>query len=197
MCVFVFVCVSTCLYHTHNTNTQAGISLWRIIQDATSHSLPGRNDPFSQEWFWWAILFGPLGCYGRYYLSRYNGKLSGDWKWFPLGTFIANIAACVVDYVMKVVPVRVPLERWDVSSAVLLGVVAGVGGCLSTVSTWVVEVRTYERVWFGFIRSHLQLPLLTCKGTVQSNQPPRVRVCMVQQPWWCKHAKALVQFVGA
>lgn len=115
----------------------AGVSLWRIIQGSTSY-LPGKDDPFSQEYFWWAILFGPLGCYARYYLSRYNGKLPGDWKWFPVGTFAANITACVIDYVMKVVPVRHPLD--SVSLAVLAGVVGGVGGCLSTVSTWVVEV---------------------------------------------------------
>jgi fluoride ion exporter CrcB/FEX len=122
----------------------AGVSLWRIIQGSTSY-LPGRDDPFSQEYFWWAIIFGPLGCYARYYLSRYNGKLPGDWKWFPLGTFAANIAACVIDYVMKVVPVRQPLD--SVSLAVLAGVVGGVGGCLSTVSTWVVEVSARVESW--------------------------------------------------
>ena len=119
------------------TAAAAGISLWRVIQGSTSH-LPGRNDPFAQEWFWWAILFGPLGCYGRYFLSRFNGRLPGDWKWFPAGTFTANIAACVIDYVMKVVLVLHPVD--SVSAAVLAGVVGGVGGCLSTVSTWVVEV---------------------------------------------------------
>lgn len=43
---------------------------------------------------------------------------------------------------MKVVPVLHPLDR--TSAAVLAGVVGGVGGCLSTVSTWVVEVREGE-----------------------------------------------------
>ena len=131
----------------------AGISLWRIIQGSTSF-LAERDAPFSQEWFWWSIVLGPLGCYGRYYLSRFNGKLHGSWKWFPVGTFAANMAACVIDYVMKVIPVRHPLD--SVSAAVLAGVVGGVGGCLSTVSTWVVEVSgtaaaaaaTNMRVWW-------------------------------------------------
>lgn len=39
----------------------------------------------------------------------------------------------------QVVLVRNPTDR--VSAAVLAGVIGGVGGCLSTVSTWVVEVR--------------------------------------------------------
>lgn len=39
----------------------------------------------------------------------------------------------------QAVLVRHPMDR--VSAAVLAGVIGGVGGCLSTVSTWVVEVR--------------------------------------------------------
>lgn len=111
--------------------------MWRIVQSSTSH-LPHADVPFAHQWYWWSILLGPLGCWLRYYLSRFNGKLPGDWKWFPVGTFAANITACVIDYVMKVVPVWHPLDT--VSTAVLAGVVGGVGGCLSTVSTWVVEV---------------------------------------------------------
>lgn len=37
-----------------------------------------------------------------------------------------------------------------VSAAVLAGVIGGVGGCLSTVSTWVVEVRVCVHKQFGF-----------------------------------------------
>jgi fluoride ion exporter CrcB/FEX len=113
------------------------ISVWRIV----SHSLgtlynPG--EPFALEVMWWSILFGPLGCYLRYYLSRYNGVLHGSWKWLPLGTFAANVGACVLDFTMKAVGVRVPLGT--LQAAVVSAVVTGVGGCLSTVSTWVVEV---------------------------------------------------------
>lgn len=73
--------------------------------------------------------------------NRYNGALPGDWKWFPAGTFTANISACVLDYVMKASLVRAPVD--SVSVAVMTGVISGVGGCLSTVSTWVVEVRLW------------------------------------------------------
>lgn len=69
---------------------------------------------------------------------RYNGILPGSWAWFPLGTFTANISACVLDYVMRASLVRAPLNM--VSVAIMGGVISGVGGCLSTVSTWVVEV---------------------------------------------------------
>lgn len=123
---------------THPSPPFSGISVWRIAQGRTGY-LHGRNDPFSQEFFWWSILFGPLGCYVRYYLSRFNSALHGSWKWFPVGTFTANMVACIIDYVMKCIPVRHPLD--GASAAVLAGVIGGVGGCLSTVSTWVVEVR--------------------------------------------------------
>lgn len=69
---------------------------------------------------------------------RYNGVLPGDWKWFPVGTFTANISACMLDYAVKAALARATLDA--VSTALLSGVVSGIGGCLSTVSTWVVEV---------------------------------------------------------
>jgi fluoride ion exporter CrcB/FEX len=128
-----------CCHTTHTT--RAGVSLWRIIHGAIG-SLADHDALFAQQWFWWSILFGPLGCYARYYLSRFNGALRGGWKWFPLGTFAANMAACVIDYVMKALLVRHAMGD-AVSPAVLAGVVGGVGGCLSTVSTWVVEVSRH------------------------------------------------------
>ncbi|WIA18835.1 hypothetical protein OEZ85_003514 [Tetradesmus obliquus] len=96
--------------------------------------------PFDDQFLWWAILFGPVGCYLRFYLSRYNGALHGHWKWFPAGTFAANMAACVLDYVIRAAQARV--QGLDaVQLAVLNGMVSGIGGCLSTVSTWVVEIQ--------------------------------------------------------
>lgn len=54
------------------------------------------------------------------------------------GTFTANIGACVLDYIMKVLLLFHSLDT--AQGALLAAVITGVGGCLSTVSTWVVEV---------------------------------------------------------
>jgi len=51
---------------------------------------------------WLAILFGPLGCTLRWLLSKTNYKLPGSWNWLPIGTFSANMLACLVDYVIGV-----------------------------------------------------------------------------------------------
>ncbi len=51
---------------------------------------------------WLAVLFGPPGCFLRWYLSRFNYKLPGHWKWLPCGTFAANMIACLVDYIVGV-----------------------------------------------------------------------------------------------
>lgn len=51
---------------------------------------------------WLAVLFGPFGCTLRWLLSKYNYKLHGHWKWLPVGTFAANMIACIVDYILGV-----------------------------------------------------------------------------------------------
>ncbi len=60
--------------------------------------------------------------------------------WFPLGTWLANMGGCLLDYVMTLLQVRVA-ELGPNSSGVLSAVALGVGGSLSTVSTWVVELQ--------------------------------------------------------
>eukprot|EP00878_Enallax_costatus_P033913 GHUV01037496.1.p1 GENE.GHUV01037496.1~~GHUV01037496.1.p1 ORF type:complete len:488 (+),score=100.34 GHUV01037496.1:242-1705(+) len=47
-----------------------GISLWRIIHGSIWSDLVSMHDPFAAQWIWWAVLFGPIGCYIRYYLAR-------------------------------------------------------------------------------------------------------------------------------
>jgi fluoride ion exporter CrcB/FEX len=121
------------------------ISIWRIVMHMTGQipAAAAAAGPFDDHFLWWAILFGPIGCYLRFYLSRYNGTLRGHWKWFPAGTFAANMAACVLDYVIKAAEARAQGLN-ALQLAILNGAVSGVGGCLSTVSTWVVEVRSFQ-----------------------------------------------------
>ncbi|KAI9364885.1 CrcB-like protein-domain-containing protein [Zopfochytrium polystomum] len=82
-----------------------------------------------------AMAFGPLGTLSRYYLSiRLNVKL----PWFPLGTFAANMIGTLligVTYVMRI-------RQSDSELAVDLwtAVADGFCGCLTTVSTFTVEL---------------------------------------------------------
>lgn len=66
-------------------------------------------------------------------------------KWFPWGTFAANVSACALDYACKAGELPLPAGGWG--RALLSAVVSGVGGTLSTVSTWVVEL---QRLMLGY-----------------------------------------------
>lgn len=87
-----------------------------------------------------ALVFAPLGCLSRFYLSMYlNSRVAT----FPLGTFTANIAGTVVLGM-----------AWDIAHApvggvvgcqVLQGVEDGFCGCLTTISTWVAELGSLRR----------------------------------------------------
>lgn len=88
-----------------------------------------------------AIVFAPLGCLTRYYLSRILNPKSPT---FPLGTFVANVFGTVILGM-----------AWDIAHTtstggvlgcqLLQGVEDGFCGCLTTVSTWVSELSTLRR----------------------------------------------------
>lgn len=87
-----------------------------------------------------ALVFAPLGCLGRFYLSIYlNGKIAS----FPLGTFTANVFGTAILGM-----------SWDIAHArigglvgcqVLQGIEDGFCGCLTTISTWVAELNSLGR----------------------------------------------------
>ena len=51
---------------------------------------------------WFAVLFGPFGALLRWQLTKLNFRLPGQAKWFPLGTFTANMMACCIDFALAV-----------------------------------------------------------------------------------------------
>ena len=51
---------------------------------------------------WFALLFAPFGAVLRWLLSGYNSRLPPPLHWFPIGTFAANMVACIIDYVLQV-----------------------------------------------------------------------------------------------
>ena len=87
-----------------------------------------------------ALVFAPLGCLARFYASaRLNGKFAA----FPLGTFVVNIAGTAIlglAWDLAHVPVG-----GVVGCQVLQGIEDGFCGCLTTVSTWVVELFVLGR----------------------------------------------------
>ncbi|KAL4912262.1 CrcB-like protein-domain-containing protein [Aspergillus aurantiobrunneus] len=86
-----------------------------------------------------AIIFAPLGCLLRFYLSLF---LNARIPHFPLGTFAVNIVGTII------LAMCYDLQHVDgvgasvlVSCQVLQGVMDGFCGSATTVSTWVAELN--------------------------------------------------------
>lgn len=87
-----------------------------------------------------ALVFAPLGCLGRFYLSLYlNSRVAS----FPMGTFVANVLGTVI-LGMAWDVAHVPVGG-IVGCQVLQGVEDGFCGCLTTISTWVTELSSLRR----------------------------------------------------
>jgi len=111
----------------------------------------GRISWSSEAWrgeVLFALVFAPLGCLLRWYLSSHlNGRIPS----FPLGTFIANIsgvailAMCYDIQHSKAGATATSAIGGQVGCQVLQGVEDGFCGCLTTVSTWMLELKTLRR----------------------------------------------------
>jgi CrcB protein len=93
-----------------------------------------------------ALVFAPLGCLLRFYVSlRLNGRIAS----FPLGTFVVNIFGTMLlgmFYDLQRAPLGAGLIGGGmVGCQVLEGMMDGFCGCLTTVSTWVVELNGLRR----------------------------------------------------
>ena len=105
-----------------------------------------------------AIVFAPLGCLLRYYLSIH---LNSHLPSFPLGTFSANIIGTIIEGacfdLQHVVGIAASggsgsgsVHHLLTSCQVLQGVMDGFCGCTTTVSTWVAELNGFENRWHGY-----------------------------------------------
>lgn len=95
--------------------------------------------------FYAAVLLAPLGAVVRWQLAALNGR-----SWFPIGTFAANMFACIISFAAQGVE-----SRWTIAAdyrIILFAVRTGFAGSLSTVSTWVVEVGILT------VKSYLRVP---------------------------------------
>ena len=86
-----------------------------------------------------ALVFAPLGCLLRFYASLH---LNGRIKSFPLGTFAVNIFGTMMEAIFLNLQ-RVPVGGM-VGCQVLQGMSDGFCGCLTTVSTWVAELKALK-----------------------------------------------------
>ena len=87
----------------------------------------------------WSDVIGAL-C--RWQLSRFNPFAPS----FPLGTFTANISATVILGIAVIIQGRSSITSVStISCAILHGIDTGFCGCLSTISTFAVELDTLIR----------------------------------------------------
>ena len=101
-------------------------------------------------------------------------KLNGIVKWFPVGTFAVNmfgVAVLSMCYDLQHVPLQVTIGGGHLGCQVLQGVQDGFCGCLTTVSTWILEMKSLRRrhgYFYGASSVLVGLALVVCiMGTVK------------------------------
>lgn len=118
--------------------------------DRPSGPAAGGNVSSSQEkwrgWVLWALVFSPVGCICRFYFSVLLNGLSAS---FPIGTFVVNIFGTIMLGICWDLQ-RAPLAAGQIGGGivgcqVLQGVQDGFCGCLTTISTWVLELSSLRR----------------------------------------------------
>lgn len=102
-----------------------------------------------------SLLLAPPGAIIRYALSKLNTRKPWFQR-FPVGTFIANIAATMLISGVFAGQRRPAVSGATTTCDALYALQDGFCGCLSTVSTFVVEARTIQRwywAWFYVLGS--------------------------------------------
>ena len=93
-----------------------------------------------------AIVLSPLGCLARFHASL---RLNGLVKWFPMGTFIVNVGGTIVlgaCWDLQHASLHDRAKGGGIAgSQILQGVQDGFCGCLTTVSTWILELKGLRR----------------------------------------------------
>ena len=115
-----------------------------------------------------SLIFAPVGCLARFFLSLHLNRRIAS---FPLGTFTANVGGVMV------LGMAYSLQRASISSTalgggsfsgcqVLEGIIDGFCGCLTTVSTWVLEL-TDLRKRHAYIYGGLSLAVGLCMLVIE------------------------------
>lgn len=91
-----------------------------------------------------ALLFAFPGVLTRYILAVHlNTRLAS----FPVGTFTANIFGTALLAAFRVLQSLSPFPVSSNACAILQGLEDGYCGCLTTVSTFVVEIISLKNIW--------------------------------------------------
>lgn len=113
-----------------------------------------------------ALLFGPPGAIARYLLSL---KLNPIRPSFPIGTFTVNIMGTVLLCAFHVLQSAPATPISPDACALLQGLSDGLCGCLTTVSTFAVEIYGLKGKpkWIYTFSSLVvaQIMILTIMGT--------------------------------
>ncbi|XP_057821503.1 uncharacterized protein LOC131034124 isoform X2 [Cryptomeria japonica] len=94
---------------------------------------------------WIACVVGPFGVWIRWFMARLNGKGIGaqkHFKWLPIGTLLTNLIASIIMASLSIVHLMV---KDHTKKIVIEGLQLGFLGCMSTVSTFVVEVQAMHQ----------------------------------------------------
>ncbi|KAJ4821525.1 camphor resistance CrcB family protein [Rhynchospora pubera] len=128
---------------------------------------------------WLGCVVAPPGVWTRWYLARLNGVGIGKkshLKWFPIGTFLANVIAACIMAALSVISKAVNTER---SGVILSGIQLGFLGCMSTVSTFVAEVYTMRQ------SGHSGRAFIYAASTVMGSF--LLGTCIYSVPVWTKN----------
>lgn len=97
-----------------------------------------------------SLIFAPLGCLLRFYISLYlNPKIPV----FPLGTFLVNMLGTglfALFYDLQHIPSLVNTHN-GIGCGLLQGGMDGFCGTLTTVSTWVAEIKASRRTSCAYV----------------------------------------------
>lgn len=165
--------------------TWAGAIVLSVFPPDRPGGPQGRTSWTEESWrgeALFALVFGPAGCLLRFFVSI---KLNRKAPSFPLGTFIVNMFGTMVMAIVWDLQRAPPSDSFRgffnhlVACQVLQGISDGFCGCLTTISTWAVELSGLRRKHayvYGFTSVSVGLAIATTimgslRWTVGIRQP--------------------------